>query len=181
MIFFDTETTGLINPKASDLNLQPEIIEFAGIKTDENLNEISRLEFLCKPSLCGTELPRGASKANGIYWNHVENKSPFSHHFRELSNFFRGEEKDVAHNSAYDIGMLNLEIRRLGMECRFPWPTIHHCTFQMAEEIGGLGSKSLGNLYEHFFQEKLPNAHRAMGDVLGMIKVYKAMMKLQEV
>lgn len=180
MIFFDTETTGLINPKASELDVQPEIIEFAAIKTDDNLKEVSRLEFLCRPELCGTEIPIGASKTNGIYWNHVEGKKPFSHHFRELSDFFRGEEKLIAHNASYDVGMLTLEIRRLGMEARFPWPTIHHCTFQMAEEIGGLGSKSLSNLYEHFFQEKLPNAHRAIGDVLGMMKVYKKMMSLQK-
>lgn len=172
MIFTDTETTGLIQPKAISLDLQPEIVEVAAIKTDDELNEIARLEFMCKPS---KPISDEVSRINGITNAMLEDKKPFVAHFKELSEFFLGEVKLVAHNAAYDVGMISLELQRLKMECKFPWPMIHECTVQIAAEVGGHKSKSLGNLHQHYFGEPIKGAHRAMNDVEAMIKIYREM------
>ena len=49
MIIFDLETTGLPKAEGSDLDMQPRIIEFGGIKVDDDFNKIDSLEFLCNP------------------------------------------------------------------------------------------------------------------------------------
>ena len=49
MIIFDLETTGLPKAEGSDLEMQPKIIEFGGIKVDDDFNKIDSFEFFCNP------------------------------------------------------------------------------------------------------------------------------------
>ena len=51
---FDTETTGLIKPKAMDIHEQPQIIEFYGMKVghreDGTIEKIDEIETYLKPA-----------------------------------------------------------------------------------------------------------------------------------
>ena len=95
MIVIDLETTGLLMPEASDLKEQPYIIEFAGIKLDNNFKSIDSLEFFVNP---GFPLPEQIIKITNIKDDDLKDKPPFVSYFDKLAEFFLGEDTIVAHN-----------------------------------------------------------------------------------
>ena len=52
-VLFDTETTGLLKPKVSDIHLQPQVIEYYGMKVvhraDGVIEKIDEFETYLKP------------------------------------------------------------------------------------------------------------------------------------
>lgn len=70
---FDTETTGFINKKETDLTKQPYVVQFAGIMGDiKNGKFITEKEIniLIKPPIA---IPYGASQVHHIYDVDVKN------------------------------------------------------------------------------------------------------------
>jgi DNA polymerase III alpha subunit (gram-positive type) len=167
MIVFDTETTGLPLAMTAPLTKQPEIIEFAGIKLDdETYEEIDRLEFLVKPVKPITPFITNITKITNEM---VEDAKPFAGHVAELSNFFLGEKSMCAHNVAFDRNMLNIEMMRLGRVLNFPWPPNHICTVEKSYYIHNRRMK-MGDLHEHATGEVFENAHRAMPDTEALVR-----------
>jgi DNA polymerase III alpha subunit (gram-positive type) len=174
MIIYDTETTGLVKPKAARLSEQPQIIEFAAIKIDPiSLNEVDRIEFLCNP---GVPLPAEIVKITRITDAMLKGKKTFAHHIPELKKFFLGSQHLVAHNLAFDRNMLHLELQRLDMVTMFPWPPDQFCTVEAAMPIRGF-RLNLTKLHNHFFGKDFPEAHRAMHDVEALTKCVVEMIK----
>lgn len=168
-IFFDTETTGLPKPDAAPLRDQPQIIEFAGIKTDSEFNEIGRMEFLCHP---GCSLPEEIIKITGITDADLEGKLPFAAHFNDLTDFFLGARAMVAHNLAFDKSLLKFELTRLGKELAFPWPPDQICTVEASYTIRNRRLR-LHELHTMACGEPHKDAHRAMADVEALVRVAK--------
>ena len=115
MIVFDLETTGLPKAEGSDLDIQPKIIEFGGIKLDEDLNELGRLEFFCNPGhpldkILKFELERN-DKLTKFPWpiEHictVEIGKSVWGTYRKLADIYfevTGEEHKGAHRSIADV------------------------------------------------------------------------------
>lgn len=177
MIIFDTETTGLPAKDEQPLQEHPEIIEFAGIKVDdETLEEISRFEFLCKPLL--PIPPELTKKVHGISDEMVENSPPFKVYLKEMCEFFTGEKTLVAHNTPFDIYMLYTELRRIDKVCMFPWPMHNVCTMEKTMHLKGGKRTSLDFLCKHYLDiEKRKGSHRAMVDVEDLLNVIKCMRK----
>jgi len=143
MIVFDTEGTDLMRPEVVTLAEQPSLVEFAGIKLDEKLREVSRLHFLCNP---GIVLPELFTKITGIAPEQIADKPPLVAFYTELVDFFLGEREMVAHNMGYDEGLLRVELTRMGKLINFPWPPVHICTVEAS--IGLKGHRlSLSDLY----------------------------------
>jgi DNA polymerase-3 subunit epsilon len=168
MIVFDTETTGLIESTVIPLGEQPRIIEFAAQKLhDVSLKEKDRLQFLVNP---GIPLPDFIEKATGITDADLVGAKPFASHFDTLAEFFLGERVMVAHNLAFDSGMLEIELRRLERTRHFPWPYSHKCTVEISQYFKG-HYLNLDKLHEALFDE-LPKGtrHRAMADVKILVK-----------
>ena len=167
MIFFDTETTGLLKPEITPLMQQPFITEFAAIKTDEDFKEIRSLTFFVKPPV---PVPAEVTKITGITDAMLADALPFSAHYPELCRFFLGERALCAHNAAFDSGMLLLELRRLGKATKFPWPPEHVCTVERSK---GLTNKymKLQDLHKHYFGTDPEQKHRALDDVQLLLKV----------
>ena len=111
IIIFDTETTGLVGPKDLPINKQPQMIEFAGIKLNDELQEIDRLEFIVDP---GVPIPKHITKITGIYDADVKGKGEFNEHYNKLCDFFLGTKEFVAHNLMFDHDILSFELMRLG-------------------------------------------------------------------
>ena len=170
IIGFDTETTGLPQPSIIPLSGQPEIVEYAGIKYDDDLNEIGRLEFLCKPRI---PITPQLTKIHGITNEAVQNEKPFAAHYKELCEFHLGVNRLIGQNLKFDITMLDLELRRLDLNRKFPWSPMHTCTMDLSSSTGRFEKKSLGFVYEQLFGEPIPGAHRAMNDVKAMMRIYK--------
>ena len=176
MIIFDTETTGLINNPASPLAEQPEIIEIAAIKLDDNtLMEVARFQTLIKPRRL--PLPPKIIEITGLTDDQLVGERSFAAHLGKLADFFLGERMCVAHNCAYDIGMFSLELRRLDFMTKFPWPQRHVCTVDANMDISGRRMK-LGELYQYVTDgHEIQGAHRAMNDVEALVVVVKWMRK----
>jgi len=161
MIIFDLETTGLPKAEGSDLDIQPKIIEFGAIKLDDDLKEVSRLQFLCNPR---EKIEEKITKITNITDDMVANEKPFIAYYKELCDFFLGERELVAHNLPFDSKILRFELERIDKLTKFPWPFEHICTLEICQKVWGQRMK-LGDIHEKLFGEKITDAHRSISDV----------------
>jgi DNA polymerase III epsilon subunit-like protein len=170
MIIFDTETTGLLKASVVDLDKQPKIIEFAAIKLDDKtLEEKDRIEFLINP---GHELPKEIIKITGLTDDKLKHAKSFEHYYEDLVNFFLGERYLIAHNIAFDMGMLRNDLARIGRQTQFPYPPRQICTVVKTTQIKGY-RLNLTKLHVHLFGVEFKEAHRAMTDVEALTKCVK--------
>jgi len=167
MIFFDTETTGLIKNPALTLHMQPHIIEIGAVKdTGEQFHS------LINP---GVTLDPIITKITGLTDEMLKEAPVFRNILPGLIEFFLGETSMVAHNMPFDLGMLMFELRREGHEHKFPFPCIHIDTVQVAKPHYNGKYMKLQALYEDLigpYEQK----HRALDDALDLQKVYDALM-----
>mgnify|MGYP001558620688 FL=1 len=172
IIVLDTETTGLLEPEATDIKLQPKIIEFAAIKldhtADHRLVEVDRIEFKCNPEM---PLPAIITKITGLKDEDVANAPKLIEKIGELQEFFVGSQALVAHNAGFDVGIIWYELVRLGLQKKFPWPPRHICTVESTMQIKG-HRLHLADLHKHLFGEKFAGAHRAMVDVEALTRCF---------
>ena len=174
MIIFDTETTGLVEPEATPIEKQPQIIEFAAVKLDtKTLDEIDRVEFLVNP---GRPLPDKIVEITSIKDSDLQDQKPFAAYYNTLVNFFLGEWIMVAHNLAFDRDLLKFELMRMDKLTQFPWPPSHKCTVELTKHIKNL-RLTLAGLHELAFDETFKGAHRAMVDVEALVRIVKWLRK----
>jgi len=172
MIIFDTETTGIPSSIGTPLIRQPHIIEFAAIKLDDKtMKEIDRLEFLCCPE---QPLTPFITRLTGITNEDVKDKPVFASYYPALVRFFKGEKTLVAHNMAFDMKMLTIELQRIGISAfdDFPMPEKKLCSMISSKYINGKWMK-LAHLYEHLTGDKFKEAHRAMKDTEALTECVK--------
>lgn len=173
MIIFDTETTGLIEKGAVPLTKQPFIIELFAAKLDDDNVEsgeiVESIHFLAKPPI---PLSPKITEITGLTDEDLKDAKPFAAFYKELVDFFFGERVLVAHNLAYDVGMMTLELRRLDRMTRFPWPPEHKCTMELTKHLHPRGKwMKQEQLYKHYFKVDPKQTHRAESDVLQLIKI----------
>lgn len=174
MLIFDTETTGLPSASIVKLELQPKIIEFAAIKIDDvTLEETGRLEFLCNP---GEKLDKRITEITGLTDANLENEKPFGFYYQKLVDFFFGEKYIFAHNIAFDMNLLTLELRRLGMQYKFPYPSTQICTVTQTIKLQGY-RLNLSKLHQKLFGFDFEEKHRAMGDVEALTKCVRELLQ----
>jgi DNA polymerase III epsilon subunit-like protein len=165
MIILDTEATCLTKPLGVPLNEQPYLVEFAGIKVDRSLREVSRLEFICNPE---TPLPPDFIRITGITEADLRDKKPLVTFYPPLVDFFLGEKEMVAHNVDYDSSVIQFSLMRLGKLLQFPWPPVRICTVEAS-----LGLKhfrlNLSKLHEIVTGKPHKDAHRAMADTEALL------------
>lgn len=172
MIIWDTETTGLLKPDVADLAEQPYIIEIAMIKVDEDYQPVDSYEALIFP---GVPLEDEVhKKISGIQNADLLDCPTFLELFEEIADFVRGEKTWVAHNLAFDLGVLTCDLKRIGKEFAFPYPTNQICTVDRSKHIKGRRMK-LTELYEHCMGIGLKQQHRAMADVAALLEIVKFM------
>jgi DNA polymerase III epsilon subunit-like protein len=170
MIIFDTETTGLLKASIVDLDKQPNIIEFAAIKLDDKtLDEVDRIEFLVHPQ---HELSKEIIKITGLTDEKLKDAKTFEHHYEKLVDFFIGERFLIAHNIAFDVGMLRNDLARIGRQTQFPYPPRQICTVVQTMKIKGY-RLNLTALHTHLFGEAFKDSHRAMTDVEALTRCVK--------
>lgn len=174
MILLDTETTNLTAPEAAPLDQQPHIMEFAAIKLDDkSLLEKDRLDFLCNPRVL---IPPESVKITGINDAMVAKRPPLVTFFGQLVEFFLGERIVIAHNLAFDIGVMKYEFMRLGRLTAFPYPPIQICTVEKTINLKG-HRLALGDLHLFLTGKPHSDAHRAMPDVEALVRVVRELKK----
>ncbi len=167
-IIFDTETTGLPLPAGAPLQKQPYVIEFYGVKVDEDFNIVAEFEHLIKPPI---SIPKEASRANKIYDEDVANENPFAYYYDELADFFLNTHASVAHNHAFDEKMIAFELQRLEKDHKFPWARHQICTVEKTIQIRG-HRLTLTKLHNYLFNKGFGGAHRAKTDVFALVRCY---------
>lgn len=160
-VIVDIETTGG-SPKAS------KITEIALYK--HNGKEIiDEYETLIDPEI---PIPEFITRLTGISDAMVENSPKFFEVAKKIVEF----TKDcvfVAHNVAFDYGMLRQEFKTLGYDFRLP----HLCTVRSSRYVfPGKDSYSLGKLTRSLGIE-LNGRHRAGGDALATAKLFTLLME----
>jgi DNA polymerase III epsilon subunit-like protein len=169
MIVFDLETTGLPLADGADINLQPRITEFGAIKLDDDFKETEKLEFLVNP---GIPLSPQITKITGLTDNDLKDKPPFVARFEEISEFFLGERKLVAHNLPFDRTVLKFDLERIDKVTAFPWPPEQICTVEVGETVWNKKRK-LGDIYKEITGNEHKGAHRSIADVRALIEIVK--------
>lgn len=174
IIVFDTETTGLPLPNSAPLAAQPHIIEFYGVKVDEEFNIISEFNHLIKPPI---QISDKITKINGITNEMVEDKPTFGKIADELIDFFFNTDFSVAHNHSFDETMMTLELRRLELDHKFPWARKQICTVESSFHLRGR-RLPLGQLHQLLLNKPFSKgAHRAKNDVFALVRCFHAMIE----
>lgn len=172
MLLFDTETTDLLKPDIADLSAQPHIIEIALLKVDKKYKVTDQYEALLKPGALLDEETH--KRITGLTNADLADKPLFIEIVDELAEFCLGETTLVAHNMAFDIGVLHCELRRVNREMSFPFPPTQICSVERTKHIKGHRLKLI-DLYELMLKKKLKQTHRAMGDVRALLEIVKEM------
>jgi len=160
---FDIETSGL-NP-ASD-----EILEIAGIKL-RGKEELERFEVLIQPTRA---IPREVEKIHGL--NEVFLLVNGQNNKKAMGDFlnFVGSSIVVGHNiREFDWLFVLHHIQRFGLAK--PENKMID-TLELSRKLLSLPRHNLGEVSKHFGYE-IKNAHRAMPDVEGNVKVFVGLME----
>lgn len=165
----DFETTGLLAPTVAKLDRQPYIVQIASITLDAGLNTIEENSCLVRPPV---HIPAEVSKIHGITDAMVKDAESF----RVASLWFL-ETLDgltwIGQNTAFDLGVLYHELRRLGMKIE-GIPSID----LMDLIIARWGKRrKLGDVYQDLFGRKLEGAHDALFDIRATVECMKALRK----
>lgn len=167
-VIFDTETTGLLLPKAVPLEKQPRIIELGVVVVvDGELHEMHN--WLIDPE---QEISAEITKITGITNEDLAGKPKFRDILPAVEEVFAGADLGIAHNAPFDVGMMSNELLRCQRE-GFPWPAETLCTIQEYRHLFGKRMKLL-QLYEKILGKPLAQTHRANEDAYAVYEVLAA-------
>lgn len=183
-ICFDTETNGLFNFKLpADADGQPRLASLAMIEVDADGNETDRTSLYIKPN--GWQMTEGASRVNGLTDEFLAaNGTPVEIALQAYSEKILAGLIPVAYNAQYDLKVMRGELRRAGMPDLFE-VTPNICVMRPMTAIcqiprrsgGGFKFPNLSEALEHF-GHTLDDAHQAMNDAEGALKVMNGLMRL---
>lgn len=105
-IIFDTETTGL-NPLGGD-----RIVEIGCVELINTIPTGETYHVYLNPE---RDMPEAAFRVHGLSREFLSDKPLFADIAEEFSTFI-GDAKLVAHNASFDMGFINAEFTRVGME-----------------------------------------------------------------
>ena len=184
---FDTETTWFINKKESDLDLQPNIIQFAwilGELKDWEFKEIKRINQIINPK---KPIPFSSSQVHHLYDIDVKDAPYIEDVIDEILTYINEPDIIVGHNIEYDEDMVKLELKRLEQEYRYQ-PKQVICTMNESTNYCKLPKKmasspwykrpKLWELHKKLFWEYFIWAHDAMTDVEATLRSFLELVKL---
>ncbi len=170
-IFLDTETTGLYPDQGH------RIIEIAAVEIFNRRPTQRHFHVYINPE---REIDAGAQEVHGISLEFLQDKPLFGQVAEDFIGFVQGAEL-IIHNAPFDVGFLNMELSRLGME------RLEHSvsnivdTLKMAKEARPGQRNNLDALCRHFgIDNSKRTLHGALLDAELLAEVYIAMTRGQE-
>lgn len=196
-IVFDTETDGLPAWKLpSDHQMQPHIVQFAGILYSDEHQELEVHNHLVKPDgwIIPPNMIHGISHERAM--DEGISEKEVTDIYRQYLRLPEGSSfRSVAHNLSFDqkimrIAMLRYGLTRPEIETLELVPTF--CTMRHATPIVNLPPTekmiaagfnkpktcSLSEAIRFFFNEELDGAHDAINDVRGAQRIYRHLLAL---
>lgn len=175
---FDTETTGFINKKETDLTKQPKIVQFAWILwelKDWVFTEEKRVDILINPEV---PIPFGASQVHHLYDIDVKNAPKMPEVIDQIIELINTPDIIIGHNIEYDESMVKVELKRLEQEHRYQ-PKQVMCTMKTTVDFCAIqwnGARfkypKLGELHKKLFGEYFSGAHDALVDVEATLRSF---------
>lgn len=185
LLFYDTETTGLLNFKVSHTDeSQPSLVQLAGILTEDDGTERAVLNLIVDP---GRPVPEEASNIHGITDEIIERSSvPPSIALNAFKCLMIRADTMVAHNESFDRKVMAAAFHRVSMDdivVRQKTIMENVCTMKPATQVVKVLHKNprtdtdykwpkLEECIRFFFDESLEGAHDALVDVRACIRVY---------
>lgn len=164
-VVVDVEATSLPKPNNR-------IIELAAIQLDYQTIG-PRYETLINP---GTPIPKYVQQMTGITNDAVQDAPPFETVAGDIRSFI-GDRVIIAHNSAFDVGIINSEFRRLDNSVMSNRAL---CTVKLSRKLlPGLDRYRLGEVSE-YFNIAIENRHRATDDALAAARIFTRLMAIAE-
>ena len=170
-IFLDTETTGLYPAQGH------RIIEIAAIEMINRRPTNNHFHVYLNPQ---REIDPAAQEVHGITLEFLQDKALFEAVAAELIDFVRDTEL-IIHNAPFDVGFLNSELGRIGLQ---PIETV--CgkitdTLKMAKDSRPGQRNNLNALCNHFgIDNSRRTLHGALLDAELLAEVYMAMTRGQD-
>lgn len=191
-LILDTETSGLHMyakkgepPIPADHPDQPRLASVAMLGLDENLEMDELAEFtLIRPE--GWEIKPDAAAVNGLTTERcLAEGINVRHALASYTRQIRDERRIVvAFNAQFDTKIMRGELRRAGMDDLF-MITPNICAMRAAMKLGVQkrgekkgGFPKLSDVYWHFFQHEIPDAHDARADVMATVEIFRELMKI---
>ena len=189
VIIFDTETTGLLKTKSSDIHEQPQIIEYYGMRVvhraDGIIEKVAEFETYFKPAKPFDEAI--ITKITGISNAMVKDAPTFFDRHKELLEFYKGAHRMVAHNCAFDDAMVKNEFLRLATDELITVDEFNAAIDQIQEMKRMCTVQktmffqqrrlTLTNLHQELFGVPFEGAHRARHDVEALFRCYEELCK----
>jgi len=186
ILFFDTETTGLMD-KSLPLEERACIVQLAyitGMYNGESVDVIDRKNIMCKPLV---PIHPKAQEVHGFSDEDVANCPPF----KDIAgDFFRAiMEADIIvwHNIKFDIDMVEAEAEKIWPDdwkreafisklrkksvCTM-MPSIQLCKCPFPSGKRGYKWPKLTELYKFLFNKEVENAHDALGDITATMECF---------
>lgn len=161
----DIEATSLPKP-------DNRIMEFAAVKLDDGRITES-YSTLINPTVA---IPGYVQQMTGIRTKMVKDQPEFEQIAEEIMEFL-GDRVMVAHNIAFDAGIINSELRRAGMGL-LGNKTL--CTVKLSRKlVPGLDRYRLGEVASYFGIE-IENRHRAVDDAVAAARIFLKVLNIAE-
>ena len=168
-LVFDTETTGLLSPRAARISRQPKIIEFYGsIINGETYHSLFNPE---------EKLENHITRITGLKDADLKDAPLFRDKAKEIVPLIESADIVVAHNVTFDQGIIDINLERAGLGAP-NWPRLI-CTVEATEHLYGRRMK-LGDLYLELFNDTF-KAHRAKEDVTALVRVFTKLVEDGEI
>lgn len=170
-VFLDTETTGLYHEHGH------RIIEIAAIESINRRATGNHFHVYINPE---REIDPAAQEVHGITLEFLQDKPLFEAVATEFIDFVKNSEL-IIHNAPFDVGFLNSELGRIGLQ-----PVAAICdritdTLVMAKEARPGQRNNLDALCRHFgIDNSKRTLHGALLDAELLAEVYMAMTRGQE-
>ncbi len=170
-IFLDTETTGLYPAQGH------RIIEIAAVEMINRRPTNNHFHAYLNPE---REIDPAAQEVHGITLEFLQDKPLFASVAQEMLDFIRGAEL-IIHNAPFDVGFLNSELGRIGLQ-----PIETNCdkitdTLKMAKDSRPGQRNNLDALCRHFgINNAKRTLHGALLDAELLAEVYMAMTRGQD-
>jgi DNA polymerase-3 subunit epsilon len=190
-LYFDTETSGLPNFKASNSDpSQPWIVQLAAVLTTQSGRGVMAMNCLIQANgrLCSPE----AYAAHRITCDLADQIGvPEEVAFSRFMYMLSKAHKVGAHNTQFDLRLLKILAYRVSKDAHddlnYLWRNLpSFCTMMESTEYcklpypsGRKGNKwpKLEELYKILFDEELKNAHDALVDVQATIRCHKELQR----
>lgn len=166
VIYFDTETTGLLKPPYAPISQQPHIIDIGAVVVVDGIIK-EQYQQLVKPPC---KLPAVITKITKLTDDELVDAPTFKEVYPYLKVLFDNTDYVVAHNAKFDMTMLKNELLRIGCFKDFPWPKNTICTVEEFKPLFGRYPK-LTDVYLKVMGVTLDEKHRALSDAFDLYKI----------